>query len=221
MCLRGLEPSGPQAPQLGEIEHLGEDLQAAVGLVGHVPVLVVEAGDFLAADLGDRPVAEEGEDELLEAPPVLLLRRGLEVHGDVLGIEPGGEILHRHRVAAGIALGQRIDALAQGGEVLDRHRARLLRRHDVDVAQHHPPRPAAGAILQNEALAAGRHHPDAEAGDVVVPGDVVDFSRRQRLDRAFGELAHAAVPDRQSATRSGCGASFSQHYVSKREGNSS
>ena len=118
MCLRGFEPSG-RTPQLGEIEHLGEDLQAAVGLVGNVPVLVMEAGNLLAADLGDRPPAEEGEDELLEASPVLLLRRGLQVHGDVLGVEPGGEVLHCHRVAADVALGQRIDALAQGGEVLD------------------------------------------------------------------------------------------------------
>ena len=104
----------PQAPQLGEIEHLREDLQAAVGLIGDVPVLVVEAGDLLAAHLGDRPVAEEGQDELLEAPSVFLLRRGLQVHGDVLGVEPRGEVLHRHRVAAGVALGQRIDRLGAG-----------------------------------------------------------------------------------------------------------
>ena len=41
------------------------------------------------------------------------------MHGDVLGIEPRGEILHRYRVAAAVALGQRIDPLAQGREVLD------------------------------------------------------------------------------------------------------
>ena len=89
-------------------------------MVGHVPVLVVEAGELLAADLGDRAAAEEGQDELFEAAPVLLLRRGLQVHGDVLGIEPGGEILDRHRILAGVALGQRIDPLAQSSEVLDR-----------------------------------------------------------------------------------------------------
>jgi hypothetical protein len=41
------------------------------------------------------------------------------VHGDVLGIEADGEILHRDRIAAGAAFGQRIDTLAQSGEVLD------------------------------------------------------------------------------------------------------
>ncbi len=150
----------------------------------------MEASNLLAADLGDRAVGEGGEDEDLQAAAVLLLRRCLEMHGDVLGIEPDGEILDRHGVAAGVALGQRIDPLAQQGQVLDRHHPRLLGRHDVDVAQHHPPRPAAGAVLKNEALAAGRHDPDAEAGNVPIPGDVVDVSRRQRLDRSLRELAH-------------------------------
>ena len=38
------------------------------------------------ADLGDCAVAEEVEDELLQG--ALVLRRGIEMHGDVLGIEP-------------------------------------------------------------------------------------------------------------------------------------
>jgi hypothetical protein len=168
----------------------------------------------LSQNLADAP-------QLGGAQEPLTLLLAVQVHRDMLSIEPRGQVLHRYRVAAGVALGQRIDTLAQRGEVTEGHCARLLRGHHVDVAQHHPARPAASAIQQNEALAAGRHHSHAEAGDVVVPGDVVDVSWRQRLDAAFGELSHAAVPDRQSATRSGCGASFSQHYVSKKEGNSS
>lgn len=156
----------PEPPQLGEIEHLREDLQAAVGLVGDVPVLVVEASHFLAAHLSDRPVGEDGKDELLQAAPILPLRRGLEMYGDMFGIEAGGEIAHRHCVTAGIAPGQRIDTAAQRRQVMGGDRARLLGRDDIGVAQHHPPRPSAGAVPEHEALPLRRHHPDAEAGDV-------------------------------------------------------
>jgi hypothetical protein len=107
-----------------------------------VTIVVVEASDLLAADLGDRPVTEEGEDELLEASPIFLPHRGLEMHRNVLGIEVGGDILHRHRVAAAVALGQWIDTLAQGGQVLNGDPTRLLGGYHVNVAQHHPSRPA-------------------------------------------------------------------------------
>lgn len=39
-----------QAPHLGEAEHLGDDLQAPVGLVGDVTKVVVELGDVGAGD---------------------------------------------------------------------------------------------------------------------------------------------------------------------------
>jgi dTDP-4-dehydrorhamnose 3,5-epimerase-like enzyme len=35
----------PQSPHFGEIEHLGDDLQAAVGIVRYVTHVVVQLGD--------------------------------------------------------------------------------------------------------------------------------------------------------------------------------
>ena len=52
-----------QAPHLGEVEHLGDDLQAAVGVVGDVPEIVMDLGDVGAGHLGDAVIAERRNDQ--------------------------------------------------------------------------------------------------------------------------------------------------------------
>ena len=137
-----------------------------------MPVLVAEAGDLLAAHLGDEAPAEERQDRFLHGPAVLGSRRRLEVDGDVLGVEPLSQIANGERLAAVVAVGERIAVVLDRGEVRDRHAARLVRRDHSRIAEAHGARAPADAVLQDERLAARGEHPHPEAGDVAVPEDV-------------------------------------------------
>ena len=50
-----------QAPHLGEVEHLGDDLQAPVGVVGDVPEIVMDLGDVGPRHLGHAMAPERRE----------------------------------------------------------------------------------------------------------------------------------------------------------------
>ena len=42
-----------QAPEFGEVEHLGDDLEIAIGLVGTVPPIVMVFRDIGSGDIDD------------------------------------------------------------------------------------------------------------------------------------------------------------------------
>ena len=114
----GIGPVRPQAPDLGEREHLGEHAERPVCLVGLVAHVVMQPGDVLAFHLGDPHLAERGIDEERHRPPVPGLRAGLAVNGDIVLEEPPAELGHE-RLGLSLRIGfARIDTLLRLGQDL-------------------------------------------------------------------------------------------------------
>ena len=75
---------GTQTPHLGEVEHLRQYAERAVGLVGLLVHVVAQCGDVAPPDVGHLAAAVLGPDEELDRSPVLLGRARLAMRGDVL-----------------------------------------------------------------------------------------------------------------------------------------
>jgi hypothetical protein len=155
-----------------------------------VPEVVVELGDVRAGDLGDAEPAEGREDEASQVAPVLIGRAGLDADGDVLPVEPLGELLDRDGAAAGVALGSGILARPCGGDNGNRTVAGLLTREDGARPQADPPRSPAGPVLDDVALAATGQDAESQPVDVVVPDEVLGPSDLGGVDQAFGQFRH-------------------------------
>ena len=61
-------PVGPQTPKLGKIEHLRDDLNVAVRLVGAIPPVVMIFGDIGAGHVDDAQMPNGGKDEEFQVP---------------------------------------------------------------------------------------------------------------------------------------------------------
>lgn len=59
-------PVWTKPPELGEVEHLGDDLKAAIGLIGNMPHVVMEGGNVGAGNLRDEKSAYPRQDVLLQ-----------------------------------------------------------------------------------------------------------------------------------------------------------
>src|SRR5262249_39473862 len=113
--------------------------QAAIGVVGDVPQVVMELGDVGAGHLSHAVIAEPGNNEPLQHPFVALGRAWLEAKIDVLLLKPLGEFLDCNGSPIGVRLAAgsspflvaamiviaRLRACSQGRTVLG---PRLMRR---------------------------------------------------------------------------------------------
>ena len=195
MCLRGFDAVRTQAPHLGEIEHLGDHLQAAIGVVGDVPEIVMELGDVGACDLVDAVIAEPRNDEPLQHPLVALGGARLEAEIDVLLLEALGELLDGDGPPVGIAPGRRILAILGRGDDGDRPASRLLAGEHGAGSEADAARSSAGAVLYNVSLATAGQDAQPEAGQVLVPDEVLARPDLGGIDDALREFRHVLRSD--------------------------
>ena len=172
----------PQTPHLGEVEHLGDDLQAPIGVVGDVPEIVMDLGDVGARHLGHAMTPERRNDHALQHAPVALGRARLQPEGDVLLVEALGEFLDRDGPPVGIAPGGGILTVLGRGDDGDRPAARLLAGEHGARPKADAARSSTGAVLYNVSLATAGQDAQPEAGQVLVPDEVLAslLSRRHR-----------------------------------------
>ena len=84
----GIGAVGSKPPHFGQIEHLGDHAQRAIGLIGNVGIGVVQLGDVGACDVRDLSPPQLTVNEKREGAPVFRLRGGLAADERVLAHEP-------------------------------------------------------------------------------------------------------------------------------------
>lgn len=179
---------GSQAPHLGEVEHLREHAERAVGLVGRLAQAVVQLGDVASLDFRHLAAADSGIDEELDRTAVLVGRAGLAVGGNILVEKPLPKGLHGRSLAVGVALCGRVAAALGLGEEGHGAPARLFRREGRDGSEGHAARPALGAVLGDEELAAGGTDAHTEARQLSVPVEAIRSVGLEPVDGALGDL---------------------------------
>ena len=187
----GIGPVRPQAPDLGEGEHLGEHAERPVRLVGLVAHVEMQFGDVLTLHLGDPHLADRGVDEERHRPTVLPLGAGLAVGGDILFEEPPAELGH-DRFGLALCIGiARIDTLLRQRQDLQRRGPGLVNGDAAVLADGEPAQLAADAGLEDVVLPARLPDANAEAGQLAVPVDGIGAVGLEGLDGALGEFGDA------------------------------
>ena len=87
MCLRGFDPSGRRPHISARVEHLGDDLEAPVGVVGDVPKIVMDLGHVSPRHFGHAVAPERRNDHTLQHPPVTFGRALFHPDRDMLFLE--------------------------------------------------------------------------------------------------------------------------------------
>ena len=90
----------PQAPGFRKVEHLADDFEDPVRLVGRGPVPVVQRRDVFAFDIVDGELAELGQHELLHQPAAARDGPWLAAHFDMLDEVPLREVGNRGGVGS-------------------------------------------------------------------------------------------------------------------------
>ncbi len=179
-----------EPPHFSEAEHLGNNLQAAIGLVGDVPQVVMELGDVGPGDVGDRQPTEGRENEALQVAAVLLGRACLHPDRDVLLVEAVRQLLDRDDLPSSVTFGGRVLPVLCSGNDGDGAGSGLLAGEDGAGAKAHPARSSSGAKLDDIALAAAGKNSKPEAGDVVIPDEIFGRPDLGGVDNAFGKFRH-------------------------------
>jgi len=113
----------------------------------------------------------------------------LETEIDVLFLEPFGELLNGDGAPVGIATRRRIFAIFGRGDDGDRPIPRLLAGEHGAWSEADAARSSPGAVLYNVSLAPTGQHAQSEAGQVLIPDEVLVCSHLGIYD-ALGEFRH-------------------------------
>ena len=179
-----------QAPHLGKVEHLGDHLQAAIGVVGDVAEIVMELGDVGTRHLGYTVIANPRNDKPLQHPPVAFGGARLETEIDVLSLEPLGEFLDRDSPPIGIAPRRGILAILGRGNNSDCPASCLLAGEHGAGSETDAARSAPSSVLYNVSFTTAGQDAQPEARQVLVPDEVFSLSYLCGVDGALGEFRH-------------------------------
>ena len=98
------------------------------------------------------------------------------------------ELLHRHRLPARVPGGRGIEAALGIGDCRHGPAPGGLGRHRAVAAQGDSAQPPVGAELGDVVLAPGAAHPDAEAGEIGIPVELLCPIALELVDHALGDL---------------------------------
>ena len=155
---------------LGHVEDPGEKVNGPVRGVGRLAKRVVQGGDLLAADGGNRGIADGRHDVLSDRGPIEDLRPRLAADRDVLLEIARGELRHRD---PGTGRGRGIVPGLDAGDDAGRPLPRLAGRDRSVAPDGEAPGAALSPALHHEGLGARGIDPHPEAGEVPVPEDHV------------------------------------------------
>ena len=163
----------------------------------------MDLGDVGPRHLGHAMAAERRNDHALQHAPVALGRARFQPERDVLPVEAVGELLDRDGFPVGIAPGGRILTILGRGDDGDRPAARLLAGEHGAGPEADAARSSTGAVLHDISLAAARQHTQPEAGEFVVPDEMLSLFILCGIDDALGQFRHVlrSRSDAQSASR--------------------
>ena len=138
----------------------------------------------------DRQSTEGREDETLQVATVLLCGACLHADRDVFLVEAVSEFLDRDGLPPGVTFGGRVLAVLGCCNDGDRLVPDLLTGQDSAGSEADAPGPASGSILHDVALATAGQDAEPEAGDVVVPDEILGRPNLGGVDKAFGKFRH-------------------------------
>ena len=163
----------PQAPQLRKVEHLGDDLEVPVGLVGYATEFVMEAGDVGLAHVGNLQPADRRQDEAAEVAAVLPRGARFEADRDVLFVEALGKLGDSERPATLLLVARRILSVLDRSEQVESCTPRRFGGQHAMLADAHAAIPRAGPVLDQVVPLPAGQHTDGETAQLVVADDVV------------------------------------------------
>jgi|GEM_PF-5335340 hypothetical protein len=194
-------PVRPDAPRLGEIEHLGQHGQHPVRLIGRIAVGVVQPRDIGARHVADLLLAQRWQDDLVEQAAVLgsspILALGVHMLGEEAGRKIGHALGHAplgfHACRVGAARHKPEQSLGfRAGGVRRPGRTMLA---DRNLAQRRAA-PGAGPVQHDVCLHIARPHAHPESGQCVIPKHRLARRRcRQCVYRPLRDpTAHPRLP---------------------------
>jgi hypothetical protein len=139
--------------------------------------------DFRKGHLIDAVVAEPRNDKPLQHAPVSLGCARLQSECNVLSVEPVGEFLDRDDAAVSVASGGRVLTIPGPGDDPYRSCARLLAGEHGAGPEADAARSTTGAVLHDISLTAARQHTQPEAGEFVVPDEMLSLFIFCSIDR--------------------------------------
>ena len=118
-------------------------------------------------------------------------------------VEAIGQLLDRDGSPVGIALGGGILTIPSRCDDSDRPCARLLAGEHGAGPEADAPRSSPGTVLHDISLTAARQHTQPEAGEFVVPDEMLCLFTLGGIDDALGQFRHVlrSGSDAQSASR--------------------
>ena len=151
----GIGAIGPIAPQFGQVEHLSDERQHAVGLGGRFLHALHQRGDVVARDLVNLLATEGRDDEAVDLVLVAGLRAGLVVRLGVVVHEPAAQFLDRRRLAGFGLVVARVAATSDFGQPVLRQRPGLFDRQLAELTECRlAPHAGVRAVLNHKYLAA-------------------------------------------------------------------
>ena len=82
-----IRPIGPKTPHFGKVEHLRQDAQRPIGLIGDVSIGLVQLGNVRSRHFGHAPPSQLAVDEQGEGAPVFSLSSRLAANEYMLAHE--------------------------------------------------------------------------------------------------------------------------------------
>ena len=185
----GIGAIGPVAPQFGQVEHLSDERQHAVGLGGRLLHALHQRSDVVARDLMNLLAAEGRDDEAVNLVLVAGLRAGLVVRLGVVVHEPAAQLLDRRRLAGFGLVESGIAPAPDFGQPVLRQRSGLFDRQFAELADCRlAPHAGVRAVLNHEYLAAGWCNLAQEARNERIPEFHVAGLRLRRVNDGLGEF---------------------------------
>jgi len=180
------------SPQFRQIEHLGQKLEATVGLSRGEAEVMVEAGDVGPGDHANQQTSDPGIDRSLQGIAITNHSAGLAGMFGVLGDRPRAARFHRWVLPRLVASGGRILAVLDGGQHFDGFSPGFFGGQDAVPSQSHPSGLPVDAVLDEIGPLAAGQNADAEARQVAIEEDVVFVAGFSGLDDPFGSFGHGA-----------------------------
>ena len=177
--------------------------------------LVMEFGYIRTGHLVDAVMAERWKDKAFQHAPVAFRGARLKSDIDVLLLEALGELGDGDGLPLCVALSGGIISVLSGCDNCDGAVSRLLASEHATWSEIEAPRAAACAVLHHVTFSTAREYAEPEAGQVLIPNEIVPVPNLGGINKALRQLAHLNK-DSSTASCSAIAPKSRKHTGSKR-----